>query len=81
MTPASGDGYYPANALVSLTAKPNPGFTFKGFDLVPIGNPVTVAMNGPVKITAFFEQQALPPPSPPPVLQSIRHSRAMREPA
>ena len=59
VTPASGDGYYPANALVSLTAKPNPGFTFKGFDLVPIGNPVTLAMNGPVKITANFEQQTV----------------------
>jgi hypothetical protein len=62
VTPANGDGFYPANALVSLTAKPNPGFTFKGFDLVPIGNPVTVAMNGPVKITAFFEQQPQQPP-------------------
>jgi hypothetical protein len=61
VTPASADGYYPANSLVSLTATPNPGFVFKGFDLVPIGNPVTVAMNGPVKITAFFEQQSQPP--------------------
>jgi cytolysin (calcineurin-like family phosphatase) len=58
VTPSSGDGYYPASSLVSLTAKSNPGFVFKAFDLAPVGNPVTLTMNGPVTITAYFERQS-----------------------
>ena len=52
----SPDGFYPAGALVSLTATAAPGFAFSAFTGSVTGstNPQNVFLNGPGAVTANF---------------------------
>ena len=46
----------PAESKITLTASPDPGFIFDAWtgDLLNINNPVTITVNGNMKITAVF---------------------------
>ena len=55
----TGDGYYPAATVVSLTASPSPAYAFTSWSGGPnlsstSTNPTNVTMNGPESVTANF---------------------------
>jgi len=55
-SPNSPDGFYPHGTVVTLTATPNAGYQFDGWDDDSSGtlNPTTITMNGNKRVTALF---------------------------
>jgi uncharacterized repeat protein (TIGR02543 family) len=53
------DGHYASSTVVTLTAKPNAGYTFSGWSGATrgSGNPTTITMNGNKTVTANFTIQ------------------------
>jgi len=51
-------GSYPAGTVVTLTAVPGSGFTFRGWSgaLTGLTNPATLVMNGNASVTAIFKK-------------------------
>ena len=60
--PSSVSGYFNPGTRVSITAVPEPGYQFAGFNIPGAGltNPVTVTVNGPITVTANFTGSGSP---------------------
>lgn len=77
VSPASPDGYYAANSVVSVSAASNSGSTFTSWSGLIAGTPATtqVTMSKPYSIAANF---AVTPPPPAPVVVVVSSNPAGR---